>query len=479
MTQSFIHTSENDNLYLYDYQYRLSILVHPEFEKAYKESKNADPYYLKKYAYLRKYGFFAEPKPANFRALEESTIRENIIHTKQIVFEATDSCNLNCSYCSLGELYVGFDERIGKKINTRYAINLLKYIFDCKTKNKNQKMFISFYGGEALLNMNFIKRIIKVANQLNAEKEIQLEYSMTTNATLIHKYIDFLYANKFHLLISLDGDERNHSYRVLRKNKKNSFQKVIENMDIIQKNYPEYFATHIDFNAVLHNRNSVKEIYEFIYMRYQKIPRIAELNTRNINLDNKNILERMFHSRRKSETEYLLDKSDLSHVTHRGLSLYNELTNFLKFSSINYYISNVTALLPIIEKYLPTGTCTPFSKKIFLTNRNKLLPCERINYKYSMGKVNENIEIDIQEITKQYNFYFEHFKKFCQTCYVYRFCEACLFHINNIDNIDSEEFVCNQFHDQKAFRNKLHRIFSFLENYPNDFSQILENVIIE
>jgi uncharacterized protein len=479
MIESFIYRSENKNLYIYNDQYRLSLLVHPEFEKAYKKSIDADLYYMKKYKYLKDHGFFSNPKLVDFLTLEESVVKESIIHAKQVVFEVTDSCNLNCTYCSLGELYDGYDERVSKKINTRYAINLLKYIFDLKPKNKNNKLIISFYGGEALLNMNFIKRIVEVANQLNAEKEMELMFTMTTNASLIHKHIDFLVTNKFYLLISLDGNEKNHSYRVFSKNKKNSFHKVIENIDMIQRDYLEYFSAHVNFNAVLHNRNSVKEIYEFIYTRYNKIPRITELNMRDVRLDNKDMLERMFHSKRKSEDELQKEESDLSRITHSELSLYKELTDFLKYLSINYYISNVNALLHVVEKYLPTSTCTPFSKKIFLTNRNKLLPCERVNYKYSMGKVNKNIEIDIPEITRQYNFYYEHLRKICQTCYAYRFCGLCLFHINNIDNVNAEEFVCDGFQDQKAFENKLHRIFSFLEKYPNDFSEILENVIVE
>lgn len=108
-----------------------------------------------------------------------------------------------------------------------------------------------------------------------------------------------------------------------------------------------------------------------------------------------------------------------------------------------------------------------------------MLPCERVNYKYSIGKVNEKIEINIPEITRQYNFYYEHIKKNCQICYAYRFCGTCLFHIENIDNVDMEGFVCDHFLDQKSFKNKLHYIFSFLERYPNDFFEILENVILE
>lgn len=479
MIEPIIYSTENDNLYIFDDQHRLSMLIHPEFEKAYKQSPDADSYYLKKYMYLKEHGFFIKLESLDFLDLEESEVRENIINTHQIVFEVTDACNLNCTYCALGEFYEGYDERIGKKINTNYAINLLKYVFDISPKNKNRKLFISFYGGEALLNMKFIKQIVEVANQLNVEKEFKLMYSMTTNATLIHKYIDFLVVNKFGLLVSLDGNEGNHSYRVFKKSKINSFSKVIRNMDMVQRNYPEYFATYVNFNAVLHDRNSVKEIYEFIYKRYNKIPRISELNIRDVKQSNKELLEKMFRNRRKSEIQYQKEGSDLFHQMHGELSSYNDLIHFLRSNSINYYISNINALLSIQEKQLSTGTCTPFSRKIFMTNRDKLLPCEKISYQYYMGKVNENIDIDIPEITRQYNFYYERLKKFCKVCYAYRFCRTCLFHLKNIGNIDAKEFVCENFHDKQDFKNKLQHIFSFLEKYPNDFSEIIENIIIE
>ena len=96
-----------------------------------------------------------------------------------------------------------------------------------------------------------------------------------------------------------------------------------------------------------------------------------------------------------------------------------------------------------------------------------------------MGKVNEHIELDISEITEQYNFYYKHIQKFCQTCYAYRYCGSCLFHIENIDKANEEGFVCQHFQNQEDFRNKLKNIFTFLEKYPKDYAEILKNVVIE
>jgi len=477
MIQTFIYTSKNSNSYIYDDQHRLSLLIHPELEKAFDKMNDTNPYYLKKYTYLKDHGFFSEPKFANFKtAVNESMVIESIIQTHQIVFETTDFCNLNCLYCSFGELYQGYDMRNFKNINTQNAVTLLKYIFELNPKNKNRNLSIAFYGGEPLLNINFIKEIVDVVNQLNAEKEINISYLMTTNATLLHKHIDYLVANKFRVLVSLDGNKENHSYRIFKKNDENSFHQVIENIDMIQRDYSDYFNSYVNFNAVLHNRNSVKEIYDFIYTRYHKIPRIAELSSDDINPNKKVLLDRMLHRKSESEAEYQKDKSNL--LNHVDLLSFKELTDFLKYYSINFYVSNVLSLLKNEEKNLPTNTCFPFSKKIYLTNRNKLLPCERINYKYSMGEVNHNVIIDIPKITQQLNFYYEQLKNVCQSCYTYKFCGLCMFQVDNLDKLDTEKFICDRFHNLKAFKNKLNRIFSFLENYPNDFSQIIENVVI-
>lgn len=138
-------------------------------------------------------------------------------------------------------------------------------------------------------------------------------------------------------------------------------------------------------------------------------------------------------------------------------------------------------MLPGEKKYVPTSTCLPFWKKVMLTTNSKLTPCEKVNYhKFSIGEVNETVMIDMQEITRQYNFYFEHIKEKCQHCYVNRFCGVCLFITknNNLNKLDTEKFDCEGFHDSEVFQNKLHHVISFLEKYPKDFSQIIENVVI-
>jgi uncharacterized protein len=455
------------------------MLVHPEFKKVHEKTMKADPYYAKKHSYLKNHGFFSELKLANLKTvINESTVKESITQTAQIVFEVTDFCNLNCSYCGLGELYENTDSRNSKNINIHSAINLLKYVFELRDDKDTQRLVIGFYGGEPLLNIRFIKQIVEVVHSLKAEKELEIGYIMTTNATLIDKYIDFLVANNFRTLVSLDGNEENNSYRIFRKNNKNSFSKIIENIDMIQRDYPEYFDSNINFNAVLHDRNSVKSVYEFIYNRYHKIPQISPLNPNDVDPDKEDIFKNMRHSVRESETEYIKEKDNL--LPHNMIQPYKESISFLKYLSVNSYISNIVSSTHNEDTYFPSSTCLPFQKKIFLTTSNKLLPCEKISSKYSMGEVGENVIIDVNEIAKKYSSFYEHLEKVCRHCYLYRFCSRCMFEIKDLDKLNTGKLnLCDSFHNQNEFRSKLFRVFSFLEKHPNCFFEILEDIVID
>lgn len=81
------------------------------------------------------------------------------------------------------------------------------------------------------MNYKLIKEIIDYVENI---KEInrKFSFSMTTNAVLLDKYMDYLVEKEFHLLISLDGDEYGQSYRIGTKGE-NSFNKVITNVKLL------------------------------------------------------------------------------------------------------------------------------------------------------------------------------------------------------------------------------------------------------
>ncbi|MDR2127376.1 MAG: hypothetical protein LBP63_11190 [Prevotellaceae bacterium] len=79
----------------------------------------------------------------------------------QLVFEVTDVCNLQCKYCGYGELYDDHDKREDKMLPTKKAIRLIDYLAEFWKSKINTSaqsvIYISFYGGEPLLNMPFME----------------------------------------------------------------------------------------------------------------------------------------------------------------------------------------------------------------------------------------------------------------------------------------------------------------------------------
>lgn len=138
-------------------------------------------------------------------------IYQNLINLPQVIFEVTDICNLHCKYCGLGELYDKCDVREGKMLpfeNVKTTLNFLLKIWQRNyTPGVINPISVSFYGGEPLLNMPIIKKTIEF---LEKSKDVgkRFFYSMTTNALILDKHIDYIVEKNFRLLISLDGDKK-------------------------------------------------------------------------------------------------------------------------------------------------------------------------------------------------------------------------------------------------------------------------------
>ena len=60
--------------------------------------------------------------------IKEEDVIISLANTRQITFEVTDVCNLNCVYCAYGKFYNNYDIRSNKKMDIRLAYSMLKYM---------------------------------------------------------------------------------------------------------------------------------------------------------------------------------------------------------------------------------------------------------------------------------------------------------------------------------------------------------------
>ena len=355
-------------------------------------------------------------------SISDKHIIYNLKFLSHLCFEVTEACNLNCTYCAFSDLYTKGSIRDGEKMSFETAKTLLDYLWNLweqdDVKKIPSRLNISFYGGEPLMNFPLIKEIVEYSERNVHRINRHLTYSMTTNAVLLPKHIDYLANKQFNLLISLDGDEWGDSYRV-NHHKQPSFSIVIENVIQVKKNYPDYFNEHISFNAVLNNRNSYEAILRFFKETFDKRPTISPLSIANLNPKE---FERFLTILNQDQTDYSCLPLDQSPVLRSFIKEFEMKSGnaFYDFNELLYDQNDGATL--------PTGTCVPFMKKMFLSARGKILQCERINHIFSLGDVTQDgVSLDYKKVANLYNQHTSKYSNQCSTCALSHYCTKCVY----------------------------------------------------
>lgn len=409
--------------------------------------------------------------------LTAENIKTYLANTPQITFEITECCNLSCLYCGYGKLYNNKGKRHNRMMPIENAIAFLDYIkklWDVGYDNRGEgTLVISFYGGEPLLNMSFIKAVISYIEENLQGYRKHFAYTMTTNATLLPKYMDYLVSKSVHLLISLDGDEKGSSCRVYH-NGKQAFPAITKAIDELREKYPRFFEENVQFNSVLTQKTSVKAITEYIWQTYGKKPSVSEVNPDGVNLQYEKDFKQIYLEKWKSVQEFE-QGLDLGKIKFEDHPRFEQIARYVQKHSPYVYQDYNDLLFAdrTKEKEFPTGTCLPFTKKVFVNVTGRIMPCEMISYRYGYPAIKQGkVDVDFQLIADSYNSYFERVAKVCRCCRDSRGCLCCMF---NNGMMDSPKGKCKYFMDSKTEKMVKSEVYSFLLQYPESYSYIMSS----
>ncbi len=136
-------------------------------------------------------------------------------------FTLTEECNFDCSYC------------FQKKGKGSISASTLEKAIDFFLPFLKEECSINFYGGEPLLAFDRIRQAVSIIQDKNKKLKKNVQFSMTTNASLIDdEILEFLDKHKFMLTVSFDGLAQDISKR------KGSFEHVVSVLKELLK-YPD------------------------------------------------------------------------------------------------------------------------------------------------------------------------------------------------------------------------------------------------
>jgi uncharacterized protein len=153
-----------------------------------------------------------------------------------VVLNVTNQCNLSCSYC-----YEYGEDRIAEEGKTKFmdeetARRTVDLLLEQSTGRRS--VHLTFFGGETLLNFKVVKSTIQYARSRALEEGKLVDFSMTTNATMLTSdIIGFLAENNVGVTVSIDGPKEQHDRFRTFHNGKGSY-------DVVAPKIKELIKTH-------------------------------------------------------------------------------------------------------------------------------------------------------------------------------------------------------------------------------------------
>ena len=156
---------------------------------------------------------------------------------QSLVMNLTNQCNLSCQYCyEFGEDKVATPVGKPKFMDLPTAKASVDFLLEQSVGR--QAVHITFFGGETLMNFPLLQQVVTYANGRAAEQGRTIDFSMTTNATLLTPtIIQFLSENRIGVTVSMDGPPELHDQLRVFANGKGSYDIIAPRVKALIQNH--------------------------------------------------------------------------------------------------------------------------------------------------------------------------------------------------------------------------------------------------
>ena len=167
-----------------------------------------------------------------------------------LVLNVTNLCNLSCKYCyEFGEDRLANPEGKTSLMSEQTAQAAVDYLLD--NSQGRRAVHLTFFGGETLMNFKVVRSTVEYARQRAREAGKYIDFSLTTNATLLTpKIIEYLAENEVGVTISIDGPkEMQDRFRVFH-NGKGTYEVIAPKVkELLQKHRSRPIAARVTLTS--------------------------------------------------------------------------------------------------------------------------------------------------------------------------------------------------------------------------------------
>ena len=346
----------------------------------------------------------------------------------RIVIQLTRDCNLNCAYCVYSGAFAGMEPHSSADMDEdtlRASID-----FAASHSPKSGMIDLSFYGGEALLRFDLIRRGVDYAGRKLTDRQIR--YSISTNGLLLKGAVmDWLAEHpEVHVVVTLNGPFHDRYRRT--PDGQGSLHVIMENLVAARDRYPEVWENQILFLANLASHGQLPELFAFYRKNIGRPPEsVSAINTDHAceSLRTAVAVEAAAFENKKVEAQYIRGDDDWLN------QYYDEHIETIHLRGIKHDRT------PVLR------SCLPLQDKVFIHVDGDIGICESVSDRLRLGNVRAGIDYTLLAELKGNALAL--YNAQCLRCWNRRFCPVCF-----KDILDPNGKVLSLIPDEKcvAFR---------------------------
>lgn len=175
---------------------------------------------------------------------------------RYIVFQPTQFCNINCTYCYLP------NREIRGLMTYEVLESVIKKILRSKYFVSNELTFLWHAGEPLVAGLKFYEKVVSLCEKHNIFSR-NINHQIQTNATLIDdKWCTFFKKNNFHIGVSLDGPKFIHDQCRVTRNGAGTFDETMKGIHLL---HSHGIVTGIISVLTRNSLSFVDDIYDFFF----------------------------------------------------------------------------------------------------------------------------------------------------------------------------------------------------------------------